>query len=108
MSIKNVTGSFNSFQELAAAAGCKPVKKKANDEKKLKTRRENFAKHHICRACGMPMTYQPETNIMTCTNPDCKGIKFTRIDKDGNELVYYEPSFDILSDKGASIANSIF
>lgn len=108
MAIKNVAGTYESFADFAKAVGCKPAKMKTGSQKKLDAQRKQFSKKHICRACGQPMTYNPNTNIMSCTNPNCKGIKRTKKDKDGNEVVYYEPSFEMLSDKGADIANVIF
>ena len=45
---------------------------------------------------------------MTCLNPLCKGIKITREDEDGNKIVTYMTSYDLLDNKGAEIAENIF
>ena len=40
--------------------------------------------------------------------PKCKGIEVKREDKEGNEIVSYITSCEILGDRGAEIANNIF
>lgn len=104
---KDVTDHFNSFEEVAKMFGCKPVSRKTTNEKKLLNQQERFYKKHKCKACGQYMTFIPNTNVMTCTNPDCKGIKNIFTDKEGNEKITYNVSFDELDEKGADIARNI-
>lgn len=105
---KNTTAHYNSFEEVAKDFGCKPVSKKTKNKDKLISQQEKFCKRHKCKACGAMMNFIPNTNIMTCTNPECKGIKITTTDKDGNERVNYITSYNVLDDKSSEIANNIF
>ena len=77
---KGTTEHYTSFKDLREAWGLPKVTNKTRDAKKLKKQQESFLSKHICRACGNPLTYTGG-NIMTCTNPDCKGIKIEREDK---------------------------
>lgn len=104
---KDTTEHYTDLASLRAAWGMDPVTKKTKDENKLHKQQENFANNHKCKACGMPMSYI-FGNVMTCVNPKCQGIEVKRIDKDGNEVVSYHTSYDILDDIGAEIANNIF
>ena len=104
----NTTEHYSSFEELAAAWGCKPVSKVTKDMKKLKEQQDRFKERHKCRACGEPMEFINGTSTMTCKNPKCKGIKQIRLDNEGNEIVTYLPSFDLLDELGSDIANNIF
>ena len=45
---------------------------------------------------------------MSCVNEKCKGIKMEREDADGNKIVSYIISYDLLDDTGAEIAQNIF
>ena len=45
---------------------------------------------------------------MVCLNADCKGIKHERTDAEGNVIVTYRPSYELLNSKSAEIANNIF
>lgn len=105
---RNTTEHYTSFQECAKAFGCRPVSKVTKDMKKLKDQREKFCERHRCAACGQPMSWVEGTSTMVCSNEKCRGIKQTRVDKDGNEIVSYLPSYDLLDDKGFSIAQNIF
>lgn len=98
---------YTSFEEVAKAWGCKPVKKKTDDEKKLANQQEVFCGKHKCKACGKPMTWV-FGNVMACTNEACKGIKKERLDKEGNKVITYLPSYDLLDETGADIAYNIF
>lgn len=100
--------TYSSFQELASAWNIKPVSKVTKDKEKLKGQQEKFLGRHMCRACGQPMTYNRGTNIMTCNNPDCKGIKMTRENEDGSKSVYYLTSYSLLDELGEEIAENIF
>lgn len=104
----NTREHYTSFTDMAAAWGCKPVVKKTSDAEKLKGQQEKFVNKHKCKACGQPMTYVSGTSVMSCQNPSCKGIKHVREDKDGNEIVTYLPSYDLLDSLGSEIASNIF
>lgn len=103
----NTTEHYSSFEECAKAWGCRPVSKKTKNEKKLKEQQEKFNSRHKCKACGEPMTFIGG-NQMVCLNESCKGIKEERTDKEGNVIVTYKPSFELLDRKSAEIANNIF
>ena len=104
---KDTTERYSSLEDLRNAWGMTPVTKKTKDLTKLEKQKEAFVNKHKCKACGQPMTYI-HGNIMACTNSDCKGIEIKREDKEGNILISYINSFDLLEDKGAEIANNIF
>lgn len=104
---KGVTEHYTSLEELAQAFGCKPYIKQTKDKEKLKKQRENFGKYHKCKACGEPMSWIGES-IMTCTNEKCRGIKNEKTDAEGNVIVTYSTSYEILEDKYADIARNIF
>lgn len=105
----NTTEHYTSLSALGAAWGCKPVSKTTKDMKKLKVQQEKFNKKHTCPACKQPMEWIPGTNVCTCKNPSCKGIKYERTDaKTGETKVYYEVSNDLLSELGTEIAMNIF
>ena len=104
----NITEHYSSFEELAAAWGCKPVSKVTKDMKKLKEQQEKFRGKHKCKACGEPMEIINSTSVMACKNPKCKGIEQVRTDKEGNKIVTYLPSYDLLDELGMEIGNNIF
>ena len=104
----NTTEQYSSFEELAAAWKCKPVSKVTKDMKKLQEQREKFRGKHLCKSCGKPMEFINDTSTMACKNPLCKGIKHVRLDKEGNEIVTYLPSYDLLDELGTEIAGNIF
>lgn len=98
---------YSSFEELAASMNIKPVTKVTKDKEKLKSQQDSFLKRHKCRACGQPMSFIGG-NILACRNPECRGIKITREDEEGNKKVSYLTSYSLLDDVGAEIANNIF
>ena len=104
---KGVTEHYTSLEEMRKAYGCKPVIKQTKDKEKLKMQRENFCKWHRCKACGEPMTYLGGS-MMTCANEKCKGIKNEKKDKDGNVIITYSVSYEILDDKYEEMAKNIF
>ena len=104
---RNTTEHYSSFEEVAKAWGCKPVVKKTKDENKLKSQQEKFCAKHRCKACGEPMTWI-DGSVMTCTNEKCKGIKVEREGADGNKIISYVVSYDLLDDLGTEIACNIF
>lgn len=104
---RNVTEHYSSFEDMRAAWGCKPVKKKTDDKVKLEKQQSDFCEKHLCKACKSPMTYVGG-NIMTCTNDKCKGIKIEKEGKDGEKIISYITSYELLDTRGAEIANNIF
>lgn len=92
---------YESFEEVAASLGLKPVRRVTKDAKKLKDQQDRFLSKHVCPVCKQPMTLIPNTNIMTCTNESCKGRKSKT--SDGYEVV-----FDELDEHGSIVANAIF
>lgn len=104
----NTTACYYSFEELAAAWGVKPVSKVTKDMKKLQEQQTKFRERHRCKACNEHMEFIQGTSAMACRNPKCRGIKQVRLDKEGNEIVTYLPSYDLLDELGTNIANVIF
>lgn len=104
---KGTTEHYTSLEELRAAWGKKPFVKRTKDEAKLKSQREKFCNKHLCKACKQPMEYVGG-NVMTCTNPECKGVKIEHKDKEGNVYYTYMTSYDLLRPLGAEIASNIF
>lgn len=105
---KDTIAVYKNFESLREAFGLPKIKKQTKDKTKLAKQRETFAGKHVCRACGKPMVMDLNTNIMVCSNPDCKGIKHTKTDVEGNTKTWYSPSFFLLNEKSAEIANNIF
>lgn len=95
--------NYTSFSDLAKDWNCQPYVKKIRNAQKLKAVRNKFFEKHICKGCGYPMVWKEGTYIAVCSNSDCKGVPHKK--KDG-EITYY-PSFEILDEKGFSIASSI-
>ncbi len=101
--------TFTSFEELRPEFGLKPIRFQTKDKKKLESQRERFQSKHICPACKQSMKFVLGTNIMTCANPDCKGIKREIVDPDTEEKkVFYITSSHQLDEKSATIAQNIF
>ena len=105
---QNGVEHFSSFEELASAWKLKPISKTTKNKEKLKAQQERFAVRHKCRACGEPMSWVAGTNIMTCMNPECKGMKITKENEDGTKSVNYLTSCDLLDELGSEIAENIF
>lgn len=106
---KDTIARFTSMEELREAWQLKPLPtKKPNNAKRLKKVQDDFKAHHKCRACGKPMDLVQGTNIFTCCNPQCKGIKIEKEDSEGNKYVEYITSYDILNNHYAEIANTLF
>lgn len=105
---RNTTEHYSSLAEMRVAWGMKPISKKTSDEKKLSKQQKTFCDKHKCRACGKPMMFINGSNTMVCSNENCKGIKETRTDKEGKEIVTYALSYDLLDNLGSEIANNIF
>ena len=105
---KGTTEHYSSFAEAAAAFGCRHVSMKTKDANKLKGQQEKFSAKHKCSACGNLMELVMDTNIFTCKNPGCKGIKHEYTNIDGEKKIRYEVAKDLLDDTSAIIANNIF
>lgn len=105
MRIENSGVCYSSFSEYASA---NKIVVKTKDIKDKQQRKDKFMEHHKCRGCGQYLVLVPDTNIMRCSNPVCRGIKRSRKDKEGNDIVYYDPSYDILEEKWASYASALF
>lgn len=105
---KDTIARFTSMEELRKAWQLNPLTtKKPNNAKRLKKVQEDFKSHHKCKACGSPMEWITGS-VMTCTNPQCKGIKVERVDDDGNKIISYITSYNLLSDHYAEIAETLF
>lgn len=96
---------YSSFSELASSMGIQKAHNK--NKKKIEYQKEKFGKKHRCKACGEPLTFIGG-NIVTCTNPKCKGIKNVKKLDDGTEVVTYLTSYELLDDIGTNIASRIF
>lgn len=103
---KGVTERYTSLEELRKGFSLPPIKKRTNDAAKLKVQQEKFV--GTCRVCKKPLTWIEGTNICACQNPDCKGIKMTGTDEEGNEKVWYIPVTRILNGQGMEIAERLF
>lgn len=104
--MKDKKDNYSSLEELRADWGLPPVSKRTKDLNKLKGQQDRFYKRHTCSNCSKPLTYVGG-NIMVCTNESCRGIKSEFKDKEGNTVVRYYPSFELLDTKGADIASNI-
>ena len=108
---RNTIEHYSSFEEMGKSWGCLSVSKTTKDMKKLKDQQENFYKRdkkRTCTACGKPLTLVQGTSVMSCQNPDCKGVKYTRKDSEGKDVVNYAPSYCLLEGVAIEIANNIF
>lgn len=103
---KDTTAHYTSFEDVAKAFGCKPVKKRTDNVEQLKNQQEKFAGK--CKVCGQNLTYHYGTNVLSCTNPDCKGIKMTSKNEDGTDKVWYIPVTRMVDDLGMEIALNLF
>lgn len=106
---RNTTEYYTSFEECAKGWNCRPVKKQTKDKVKLEKQREAFGNKHLCPACKKPMNFLDGTNILTCMNESCKGIKHEITNEENNDTkVWYTTAFDLLDERGSEIANNIF
>ena len=104
---KGVTEHYTSMEALREGWGLKPIKKKTNDENKLKAQQEKLV--GTCRVCKKPHVWIEGTNTLVCQNPDCKGMKMTsKNEEDGTEKVWFIPVTRLLNDKGTEIAMNLF
>ena len=104
---KDCTEHYTSFEELRKGFGLKPIKRKTDDAEKLKAQQEKFL--GTCRVCKHGLVLVKGTNILTCQNPDCKGMKITsNNEEDDSEKVWYVPVTRMLDGKGMEIAENLF
>lgn len=103
---KDCTERYTSLEELRKAYGLKPVKKRTDDEEKLKIQREKFL--GTCRVCGKPLSWINDTSVCACKNPECKGFKMTSTTEEGEEKVWYIPVTRMLDSQGMQIAQNLF
>lgn len=99
---KDATGHFTSLESLREHFGLKPLKHKTADDDKLKKQQEQFLGK--CKVCGEPLSYIKNTNILACTNPQCKGITV----KGKSDSDVKIPVMRLLNEKGGEIAYSLF
>ena len=83
----------------------KEIKNRTSNEEKLQKQIEKFEGKYKCPFCGQDRKWIPGTNVMVCTNEDCKDFKVKDKKKEEEEVVY--PSFKILSTRGEAIAESL-
>lgn len=102
-------GTTLTIEELRKKFGLKQIVYQTKDKKRLESQRERFQGSHLCPACKQPMTFVEGANVMSCKNPECKGIKNVTVDEEtGEEKVFYTPAYHLLDEKGAKIAQNIF
>ena len=98
-----------SFDELRQEFGLKPIKYQTSDPKKLAQQRKRWTEKHVCPGCNQEMKFMNDTNVFTCSNPRCKGVKRERVNEEtGEKEVYYVKSYHLLDDDSSRIANNIF
>ena len=101
--------TFASFEDLRAEWGLPPLRRQTKDKKKLEGQRQRFLSNHKCPICGKEMKYIDDTNIFYCSDKDCEGFKSVFTDEETEETTVNKSiAFDLLDDKGASIASNIF
>ena len=95
--------TYYSFDEIAVEEfGMKPMRYQTNDKQKLEAQREKFV--GVCPYCKQPASFVANTNVLTCTNPQCKGKKVTF--EDGT--VTYIPYNKLLSSHSMEIGVHLF
>ena len=103
MNTKSSGKIYYSFDEIGQELfGLKPQNRVTKDNQKLESQRKKFL--GTCPYCKEPLHYSYGTNIVSCTNENCKGKVITF--EDGTEI--YKPYYRILSDKGSLIGSVIF
>ncbi len=79
---------------------------KMNPEKQAKER-EKFAGK--CRVCGAPLTLIKDTNVMICSNANCKGNAIKQRDEDGKmKVVGRTPIYRVLNERSTKYAEKLF
>ena len=101
--------TFTSFEDLRSLYGLPPIRRQTRDKEKLKGQRQFFLSKHLCPTCNCEMEHIDGTNVLFCPNKNCDGFKRIFADEETDEKTIEKSiAFDILDDKGAKIANSIF
>ena len=104
---KDCTEHYTSLEELRAAWGKQPVKKRTDNAEKLQAQREKFL--GTCPACKNILSYIYGSSYKVCKNEDCRGVKKTGKDEEGNEKIYYVPYISKpLDEHGKEIAMVLF
>lgn len=104
---KGVTEHYTSLEEMRKSFGLKPVKKRTDDQEKLKAQREKFV--GTCRICKQPLIWIKGTNTLACKNENCKGVKMTtKNEDDGTERSWFIPVTRTLDTEGMEIAERLF
>lgn len=88
-----IENRYHGFNELPGVSKIKKTKNHVSQEDQKK-----FA--GTCRTCGKPLQYIDGTNIMVCSNPDCKGA--------GRKGDDYMPVFRCLNSKSTKTAKKLF
>ncbi len=83
------------------------VKTRKVDKEKQAEEREKFAGK--CRVCGAALTLVPDTNVMICSNPECKGHAIKQKDENGKmKTIGHMPTFRCLYGKNRRYAERLF
>lgn len=98
--------TYTSLEELRDVFGLPPIRKRTNDEEKLKSQQEDIVGK--CKVCGSLLSWIEGTNVCACKNPSCKGIKMSSTNDDGTERIWYIPVTKRLSEKGMKRAERLF
>jgi DNA-directed RNA polymerase subunit RPC12/RpoP len=98
----------DAFNEIRKQFGLEPIQKRTNKQERLQKQRNQFLRKYVCRVCGNPMEWIKGTNVMACTNKDCKGIQKKERDEDGNEKITTLPVMMTLNPHGEEIAETLF
>lgn len=102
---KGVTAHYTSFEELRKGFGLPELRKRTNDEAKLKAQKEKFLGN--CPYCKGSLSYVGG-NVVACKNESCKGKKFEKENEDGTKTVVCHPYYKLLNDNGSEIAGRLF
>lgn len=97
---------YYSFTDVAKDIGIKPFSRKTTDQTKLESQQKRFL--GTCPYCHQLMKYIPNTNVVVCSNENCKGKKKEFTNRDGETVVKYEPYSKVLYGKSAVIADTLF
>lgn len=99
---KGETAHYTSLEQLREDFHLPKISKKSKNKEKVAKQQEQLLGK--CKVCGNPLSYIYGTNVLACTNEECKGKKITA--KSGEE--FYVPVVKILDNKGTDIAINLF
>ena len=103
MSVLHVTNSLT-YRPFEVLGKVKLVK--MNPEKQKKER-EKFAGK--CKVCGSPLVLVPDTNVMICSNEECKGRAIKVKDETGKFVtVGRVPTYRCLDERRTKYAERLF